>query len=470
MKNISFLTVLFLFLVENYLSAQQLEAYVSNSDLSQRLVKNTVFFTENPIPSDLVYELNPALEYQSIEGFGAALTGSSAIVLNYLNEDARYSLLKTIFDPEEGAAFNYLRVSIGASDFSSCNWTHTREDNCTFEFKDPEGIVPILRTVKSINPHLKIMASPWSPPACVKTETSGEHPLIGGEFNKAKGKELSNYLIHFINAMKDRSLNVDAITIQNEPLYNAAKYMCMYMPAPHQRDFIKNYFGPQLFRNNKVNNLHTKLYVYDHNWDYAFDYVSVLQKDKKAWKYVAGTAFHGYGGEVKAQSLVKALDTSKDILLTEITGHTTADGSPDDFRWAINNIVIGNLQNYGSGFIYWNLALDTFGPVVDGGPVNCRGIININQTTKDIRYNVEYYAIEHASKFIQPGAKRVDCGAFNQENVKQVAFINPDQSRVMLLYNDNDSDKRIVIKDGARYAEYVAGAKNVISFIWNKQL
>jgi len=469
LKNIFILSCIFV-LSKGMISAQQITAFVTNADLSKKLSPLQLKFGEPSSVCDHLYIINAVVDCQTIEGFGAALTGSSALVLNYLDEKERTGLLKNIFDPDSGSGFNYLRISIGASDFSAYNWTHTRNDNRTFEFKDPEGVVPILQTVKSINPGLKIMASLWSPPAYMKKNTES---LVGGSFDPAKGRDLADYFIRFINEMDRRNLKVDAVTIQNEPLYNTAKYMCMYMSAEQQRDFIKNDFGRRLFNNNKKRNLRTGLYVYDHNWDHAFDYVNTIYQDKSVRKYVAGAAFHAYNGNVSEQTRVKNLDYSKDILLTEITGHTTSDGTPEDFIWAMNNTVIGNLQNYGSGLIYWNLALDTnggnghFGPVAAGGPTNCRGVIDINKKTKAVRYNVEFYAIAHAGKIIRPGAKRIDSGAPESNGVKQVAFINPDDSRAMILFNNGDSDKKIAVKDGDRYINLTLEAKNVISLRWS---
>lgn len=469
-KNYLVIIICFLFLsLRGFVSAQQINAYLTNADLTEKLSPVYIQFGEQPSVSDIIYTIDPSVKYQTIEGFGAALTGSSAVVLNYLNDDKKNELLKNIFDPYSGAGFNYVRISLGASDFSLYNWTHTNDDEKSFEFKDPEGVIPILLTVKSINPELRIMASPWSPPVYMKKD---HQSLIGGYFNPLMGEDLADYLITFINEMKSRELNLDAITIQNEPLYNTADYMCMYMSAEQQRDFIRNHFGLKLYQNNLAENLSTKLYVYDHNWDNAYNYVSTIKKDKNAWDYVSGTAFHAYRGNVNEQSRVKYLDRSKDIILTEITGHSTPDGTPDDFRWAMNNTVLGNLLNYGSGLIYWNLALDTdwkagvFGPVVPGGPVNCRGIIDINEVSKDIRYNVEFYAIAHACKVIRPGAKRIESGYSDRNKIKQAAFINPDNSRAMIIFNTGNSDKDISVRDGDKNINLTVKAQNVISLKW----
>ncbi|HEY5570366.1 MAG TPA: carbohydrate-binding protein [Bacteroidales bacterium] len=434
-------------------------ATIYTSTKTTQLIQSTQPFASS---SGTPVYVDASTTFQTMQGFGAAVTGSSALLINALSETNKAKFLNDVFS-ESGLGLNYIRTTIGASDFSSSVWTHD-DGNRTFEFKDPEGVMTVLKAVRTLNPDLKIIASAWSPPSYMKTYSN----TTGWSYNTAYGDSLSNYYIHYLQAMKDNGIPVDAMTVQNEPLWGWASYPCMYMPANAQGFLVGNYLGPKL----RSNNLSTKLYIYDHNWDNALEYATTVKKTLKAWQFVDGTTFHSYSSPdgatgVASQSYVKYLDMSKDILFTEGTGWGSVKGDFGATQWEVLHIMIESVRNWASGVILWNLALnENYGPVIPGGPTNCRGVFEIKSDGSSYSENAEYYTLAHLSKFVKPGAKRINSICFNS-TIKNVAFVNPDGSRVALLYNTSDLTIQISIKEGNISIPKKMTGGSIATFVWS---
>ncbi len=372
--------------------------------------------------------------YQEIDGFGAALTNSSAWLL--YNSTNRDELMNLLFSREEGIGISYIRLPMGASDFTSQPaYTYndrpqgfTDLDLLHFSIApDEEFIIPILKQALSINPELKIMASPWTAPAWMKVSGS----LNGGELRKPYYQTYANYFVKFIEAYEEQGITIDAITVQNEPLHSTGDYPSMYMVAGEQADFIKNYLGPAFVNNN----IQTKIIIYDHNWDRP-EYPLEILNDVDARNYIDGTAWHCYGGEYVNQSTVYNSYPSKNIYFTECSGGGWDTDFASVLTWNFENLFIGATRHWARTVLLWNLALDeNDGPHI-GGCNNCRGVITIRMN--DYTLNPEYYIIGHLSKFVMPGAHRIASDQ-NSEDLNSVAFINPDGSIVLIILNKSNS-------------------------------
>lgn len=378
----------------------------------------------------------------------------------------RDALLRDLFDPEAGIGITYLRMTIGASDFSLADYTYddmpageTDYDLAHFSIdKDKEDVVPVLKKIVSIAPSIKIMGSPWSPPAWMKTNGS----LKGGKLKPEAYDVYARYFVNYINTYKAEGIVIDAITPQNEPLYFTANYPCMEMTSAEQLTFIKNNLGPAFLSEN----ISTKIILYDHNWDNTNYSISILN-DAAAKSFVAGSAFHAYAGNVSSMSTVHAVHPDKGLYFTEISGGRWATDFNGNLQWNMSAIFMGTTKNWSKNVLLWNLALDQNDGPKNNGCQDCRGVVTIHSNTGAVTKNVEYFSIGHFSKFIRPGAFRISSTSFESSTkLDHVAFINSDKSRVLVVTNADSTPKTFLVKDGERQISYQISASSVATIVW----
>jgi glucosylceramidase len=414
-----------------------------------------------------VVTVDTATQYQSVEGFGAALTGSAAFLLhNKLSNGARQTLLRQLFDTVNGIGISYLRLTIGASDFSLSNYTYddvpSGETDFTLQHfsqaRDAEDVIPMMKEILLLSPGITLLGSPWSPPAWMKTNSS----MMGGKLRTDCYDVYADYFVRYIQEMKGQGINITAITPQNEPLYATAGYPCMEMQPGEQATFIKNHLGPKF----QSAGISTKIIIYDHNWDNTNFAISILN-DAAAKQYIAGSAFHAYAGDVSAMSTVHFAHPDKGLYFTEISGGTWATNFSDNLMWNMRNIFIGSTTNWSKCALMWNLALDQNGAPHENGTSTCRGVVTINASGGMVTFNEEYYSIAHFSKFVRPGAVRVAISipaALSEIGI--VAFLNPDGSKSVIACNYGSSPKTFSIKQGVKNFSYSLPAKSVASIKW----
>jgi glucosylceramidase len=357
-------------------------------------------------------------------------------------------------------------MTIGASDFSLSDYTYddipTGETdfelaNFTIE-KDLEDIVPIFKQIINIAPEMKIMGSPWSSPAWMKTNGS----LKGGKLKPEAYDAYARYFVKYIGAYEAEGITIDAVSPQNEPLHFTANYPCLDMPADVQLIFIKNHLGPAF----TAAGLTTKIITYDHNWDNTQYPISILN-DATAYQYIAGSAFHGYAGNVSAMSAVHNAHPEKGLYFTEISGGEWATNFSDNLQWNMANIFIGSTKNWSKTVLLWNLALDENHGPTNNGCQDCRGVVTVNSSTGSVTKNVEYYSIGHFSKIIRPGAFRILSTPFESATkLDHVAFINTDGSKVLVVCNADTVPKSFVVKLGDAQISYFIKATSVATIVW----
>lgn len=404
-------------------------------------------------------------QYQEIEGFGAALTGSSAIVIYGMAPAQKDALIKDLFSSTEGIGLSYMRLTIGASDFSANNFSYNdlpegSTDAALANFsiaQDETNVIPVLQSVLAYSPNIKLIGSPWSAPAWMKTTGSMNGGSLKPEWYDAYG----NYFVKYINAYAAHGISIAAITPQNEPLHEINTYPTMKMSAIEQADFIKNSLGPKF----QAAGLNTKIIAYDHNFDRP-DYPLSVLGDAQAAQYVDGSAFHAYGGDVSAMTQVYAAFPNKNVYFTEVSGGEWSTDFGENLKWSIGNIFIGTTRNWSKNVLLWNLALNSnYGPT-NGGCMNCRGVVTV-ASSGAVTKNVEYYALAHFSKFIKPGAKRVNSTNFdNSLSMQNVAFINPDGSKVLVVLNGSATTRKFAVKIDDKKIVYSIEPTAVATIVW----
>ena len=419
-------------------------------------------------PASLVISVNDATTYQQMDGFGASLTDSAAwVITNKLNSTQQASLWQSLFSPSAGIGISLLRQPMGASDFSaSGDYSYddvpagqTDANLTSFSVShDTAYIIPLLQQALAVNPGIKIMAVPWSPPAWMKTSAT----MNGGNMNTAYFPSLAQYFVKFVQAYQQQNLPIYAEMPQNEPLNSNSGYPTENLAATDEATFIGSNLGPA-FQTAGLSNV--KILAYDHNWDTP-SYPETVLGNTTAASYVAGSAFHCYAGDVSAQSTVEAAYPGKGIWFTECSG-TVGTNFASDLAWDSENLLIGATRNWARSISLWNLALDQNSGPQNGGCTNCRGVVTINDSTSPavITNNVEYYVLGHIAKFVVPGAFRIDSNTFGTGSIEDVAFKNPDGSIVLLVLNSGSATNFTVSWDGQSFtANLPSGALS--TFQW----
>ncbi|MEO9474654.1 MAG: Ig-like domain-containing protein [Cyclobacteriaceae bacterium] len=413
-------------------NGQIVEVWLTTADQTSKLSQqaNETFGASGS--SGININIDPSISYQTMDGFGASMTGSSAYLFqSELNSTLRNELMDDLFT-SSGINLSMVRHSIGASDFNLSSYTYNdlspgQTDPSLANFSlghDLNYLVPTLQQVLAVNSSVKIMGSPWSSPAWMKEV----HALNGGWLDVQWYQTYADYLVKYIQEYSTQGLDVWAITIQNEPLHETSSYPSMRMDAGNQISFLKNNLGPAMANAG----LNTGVIIYDHNWDRPDFPIEVLN-DPQARNYTIGTGFHAYAGNVSAQSDVHNAHPDKGIWFTEITGQNNGSYFGVDLTWTMRNVIIGATRNWAKGLLMWNLALDENDGPTNGGCSDCRGIVTINTNTGDYIREVEYYALGHVSKFVDVGAVRIESTYDN--GIQNVAFQNSDGSIVLIVSN-----------------------------------
>ena len=399
--------------------------------------------------------------YQKIDGFGFALTGGSATLINGLSSTNKTSLLKELFTTDStNIGVSYLRISIGASDLSdhAFSYDEVAGDSTLQNFsidEETKDLIPVLKQIVQLNPNIKIIATPWSAPAWMKTNGN----YSGGSLKAECYDVYARYFVKYIQAMQAEGIPIEAVTPQNEPL-NANNNPAMVMQANEENNFIKNYLAQQF----KANNIKAKIIVYDHNLDVP-EYAEQILSDATTYNLVDGSAFHLYSGDISTMSAVHDKYPDKNLYFTE--QYTASTGNfAGDLQWHIQTLIIGATRNWSKNVIEWNLASNSeLGPHTIGGCSTCLGALTISGESVTKR-NVSYYIIAHASKYVRPGAIRISSTYFG--DLPNVAFKNTDGTKVLVVLNNTNSSQTFNIQFNGEIVSPVLDAGSVGTFVWGQ--
>ena len=407
-----------------------------------------------------VISIDSNQKFQTMDGFGFALTGGSAMHLIRMSAIERAKIIKELFATDgNNIGISYLRISIGASDlndhvFSYDDMPEGQTDSNLLKFnlnQDEMDVIPVLKEILSINPNIKILGSPWSAPAWMKTNNN----IQGGKLKSEYYSIYAKYFLKYITEMKKKGITIDAVTLQNEP-FNDGNTPSMQMFAKEQALFIKKDIGP-LF---KLNGVTTKIILYDHNCD-APEYPISILTDQAARQYINGSGFHLYAGNITALTKVHTAFPGKDLYFTEMMA-TSRNGF--NIANPVDRILIGATRNWSRNVILWNLAADSNNnPHTDnGGCAMCQGAIAIDGNT--ITRNIAYYVIAHASKFIPMGSVRI--GSSSSGTLPNVAFKTPEGKIVVIVANEGEVPESFTISLGGKIIQPTLMNSAVATYVW----
>lgn len=447
---------------DTFSAAPSAELWLTNPDKSAlfELQPTLLPFGDNPGEHPTI-TVNETEAFQEMDGFGYTLTGGSAMLLHQMDAPTRATLLQELFGTSgDNIGVSYLRVSIGASDLDDSVFSYsdlpagqTDPDMEKFSLApDRTHLIPVLQEILTINPDIKIMGSPWSPPTWMKTNNNSKGGSLKPEYYDAYAK----YFVKYIQGMAAEGIRIDAITIQNEPLHPGNNPSLLMLPE-EQAVFIKQSLGPAF----EEAGIDTKIVIYDHNADRP-DYPITVLNDPEARKYIDGAAFHLYGGEIEALSQVHAAYPDKNLYFTE-----QWIGAPGNFAgdlaWHIKNLVIKAPRNWAKTVLEWNLAADpNQNPHTEGGCTQCLGALTIDGNT--VTRNPAYYIIAHASKFVRPGSVRI--GSNMPDSLSNVAYKTPSGQRVLIVLNDSETPQTFNISYNNQQATSTLGSGAVGTFVW----
>ncbi len=448
------------------LNAQTVNVWLTTDDQKTLLQpQSAVSFStagSAALPTVFIDELT---RYQTIEGFGASFTDSSAWLINnkIVPASSLPSVMNSLFDHTAGIGISFVRNPMGSSDLSRTIYSYDDvpagdPDLTAFSIAhDMADIIPLVRQAKLINPKLKIMANPWSPPGWMKTSGS----MIGGSLLPANYTAFANYFVRYLQAYAAAGVPVDYISLQNEPLYLPPAYPGMSMPASDQLTVLRDYVLPAL----ASAKLTAKVLIYDHNWDQP-PYPETILSDSTvaASAQIGGIAWHWYAGTPGAMSLLHNQYPTRNNYVTEASGGTwITDEVKTDFE-----TITQSMRNWSSSYVKWGLALDeNRGPFIPGGCGDCTPLITVNQSSGAVSYNIDYYTLGHFSKFILPAATRIYSS--NAPRVITAAFMNPRGTEVLVAYNDSSSSQTFQVTSHGRSFVYTLPALAGATFVWTPE-
>jgi glucosylceramidase len=410
--------------------------------------------------SSNVITVDEAQRFQTIEGFGASFTDSAAYLLNQVaTASARESAMRDLFTREgRGIGVSFVRNPMGASDLA--RFVYSYDDGAAdpgltrFSIAHDEAdIVPLVKQARALNPDLKIMASPWSPPGWMKDSGS----MIGGSLLPAMYDPFARYFVKYIQAYAAHGIPIDYVSLQNEPFYVPGDYPGMFMDAATQATVIRVHLLPAF----ASRGITTKVLVWDHNWDRpdypeeVFASPSLLADDQ-----VAGVAWHGYGGAPEAMARVHDKFPTKGQYETELSGGT----------WVANQVqadfttIIRSMRSWSRSFVKWSLALDENRGPHSGGCGTCSPLVTVNTGSGAVSYTTDFYTLGHFSKFVRSGAVRIH--STEAGSLVTAAFLNPDGGKALVVFNNSGVSTPFGVQAAGRAFTYTLSGLAGATFTW----
>ncbi|MEU4196630.1 discoidin domain-containing protein [Kribbella sp. NPDC026611] len=471
----------------------EVKVWVTTPDRTELLHQRAPVAFQRGASDRTTITVDPRTTYQTMDGFGASITDSSAAVLYRLSPADRDRTMRSLFDPEQGIGVSFLRQPVGSSDFTAATEHYTYDDvpagQTDFGLQhfsiahDQQQVLPLLRRAKQLNPALKVMATPWSPPAWMKTGDS----LVGGRLKDDPKvyDAYARYLVKFVQAYTRAGVPVDYLSIQNEPQNRKpSAYPGTDVPVRQEASVITA-LGPLLQKASP----RTQILGYDHNWtthpgdvastppgeDPETDYPYKLLQSPAA-KWIAGTAYHCYSGDPSKQTDLHKAFPSKGIWFTECSGsHGPTDTPPQIFRgtltWHARTLMLGTTRNWAKSVVNWNIALDSTGGPHLGGCDTCTGLVTL-QPDGTVTTDAEYYTIGHLSKFVKPGAVRIGSTSYGTTGwngqLMSAAFRNPDGSTALVVHNENDDPRSFAVALGDKTFNYELPGGSIGTFTWDR--
>ena len=415
---------------------------------------------ESGLPTVIV---NTGCAFQSIEGFGGAFTESAAVAWLVLGTAQRQQVLEACFDRASGHGYSLCRVHMGSCDFALGNYAHVEapDDMALVSFsidRDRRALLPFIRAAQRVaGQPIKLLASPWSPPAWMKTTGRMND---GGRLRPECRRAWARCYVRFIESYEAEGVPIWGVSVQNEPMATQRWDSCLYT-AEEERDFVRDFLGPEL---EAAGLGRVRIVIWDHNRDLMVERANAIYSDPAASRDVWGTGFHWYG-EDHFDHVQQVHDAwpDKQLLFTE----GCQEGGPHHGSWELGEryarSMINDLNRWTVGWIDWNLLLDH-----RGGPNHvgnfCSAPIHTNAASDGFSLQSSYYYLGHFARFVRPGARRVLCAASRQD-IEATAFRNVDGSSAVVLLNRTGESRRLALRVDDAVSETELPPRSIATYV-----
>jgi glucosylceramidase len=446
-------------------SQKVVQVFRTAKDTGERLNEGAALTLEHglepSLPSILV---DTGTRYQEIEGFGGAFTEAAAVTFYKLSPERRTEILQAFFDLDTGHGYTLCRTHINSCDFALGNYAYTEVDgdleleHFTID-RDRQALIPLIKAAQEVAGRgLKLLASPWSPPAWMKTNGQMN---FGGQIKPEYRDVWARYYVRYIREYEKEGIPIWGLSVQNEPEATQTWDSCRYT-AEEERDFVRDYLGPTLMRAGLSD---VRVIIWDHNRDLMFERAKVVYDDPEAAQYVWGTGFHWYVADrFENVQLVHDAYPDKKLLFTE----GCQEGGPHLGSWdpgeRYARSIINDLNRWTVGWIDWNMVLDE-----QGGPNHvgnyCSAPIIADTRSDTLHYQSSYYYLGHFSRFIRPGAVRVLC-ATTRDELEATAFLNPDGQIAVVVLNRSEESIPFALKFGSVAALTESPARSIRTLLF----
>lgn len=425
-----------------------------NSRITHELIDNFVDEYQ------LTLKVDREKTFQNIIGFGGAFTESAAYTLSKVSKNQRNEVIESYYNKESGLNYNIGRVHINSCDFSLGNYTYVEDFDLELETfnidRELTYVIPLIKDAEKVAGHrISLLASPWSPPAWMKSNNE----MNNGGYLLPKYYEVwAKYYVKFIDEFKRHDLSIDYVSVQNEPAAIQTWDSCIYT-AEEERDFVRDYLGPILHK--KYPNI--KIIIWDHNRDEIVERGDTVLKDLKAREHVWGTGLHWYSkGHFEKLTELHNLHPDKHLLFTEgcIEGGVHLNDWTTGERYARN--MIGDFRNYCEGYIDWNITLDE-----TGGPNHvgnyCDAPIISDTIEQELIYNSSFHYIGHFSRHVLAGSKRIS-SELDSNQLQHVSFLTADNKIVLIVLNETEKAYKVKLDLNSTYLVEIP-ARSIQTFI-----
>ena len=421
----------------------------------------------NADPSLATIFIDPVQQFQTILGFGGAFTEAAAVTWQKMGPTNQRAIINAYFDSATGLGYTLCRTHINSCDFSLSNYAYDEVpgDTALKHFsieRDEKALLPMIKAAMAASPTpFKLFASPWSPPAWMKSNGEMNH---GGKLKPEYRQAWADYFVRYIQEYKKQGVNIWGLTSQNEPEAISPWDNCLYSPVEH-RDFIRDYLGPTL---NRAHLQEVKILAWDHNRDDMIEYASVLYADPAASKYIWGTAYHWYAdGAFQNMELHHDAWPAKHLLLTE----ACQDGGPhigdENLGEHYGSAIISDLNRWSESWVDWNLVLDE-----KGGPNHANNFCSapiIADTQHDkLLFQSSYYYMGHFARYIRPGTRRILC-ASSRATLEATACVNSNGMVAVVVLNRTDQPVKFNLKSPNTATPVTLPARAIATYLVNKK-
>ena len=426
---------------------QHVHVYTTAKYTRDRLTLTAVLpfreLQEQPSETDVCVFVDASKCFQTLVGIGGAITDAVAQTLAKMPLDKQQTLMRAYFDPQEGIGYTMARTSIHSCDFSPYSYTSVAENDVSLNSfsiaHDQQYRIPCLKQAMQLAGSLKLLVSPWSPPAWMKSNGS---MLNGGRLLPQYRQQWADYITQFIHAYEKAGVPIWGLTVQNEPMASQTWESCLFT-AQEECDFIKHYLGKTLHQQGLSEK---KIIAWDHNRDLIYQRASIILSDVDAARYVWGIGYHWYetwtGSAMRFDNLkrVKEAFPQTELIFTEGCIEKFDRQRLDDWslgeRYAYS--MIHDFNAGANAWLDWNLFLDETGGPNHVGNV-CFAPIIADTHSGDVHYTNSYYYLGHFSKFAKPQAQRI-ISSSNRDSLQTTAFLNTDGRVAVIVLNTTETE------------------------------